>query len=31
VDKEQMNKVLNYIALGNKEGAKQVTGGKRWG
>jgi aldehyde dehydrogenase (NAD+) len=26
-----MEKVLGYIAIGNKEGAKQITGGKRWG
>jgi len=26
-----MDKVLNYIAIGKKEGAKQLTGGKRWG
>jgi aldehyde dehydrogenase (NAD+) len=31
VSKEQMDKVLGYIAIGNKEGAKQITGGKRWG
>jgi len=31
VSKEQMDKVLNYIAIGKKEGAKQLTGGKRWG
>jgi aldehyde dehydrogenase (NAD+) len=26
-----MNRVLNYIELGKKEGARLVTGGKRWG
>lgn len=31
VDKDQMNKVLSYIDIGKKEGARLVTGGKRWG
>lgn len=31
VSKEQHEKVLGYIAQGKKEGAKCVTGGKRWG
>jgi len=31
VDKAQFDKVMHYIALGDKEGAKRVTGGKRHG
>jgi len=31
VDAEQMNKILGYIAAGQKEGAKLATGGKRVG
>lgn len=31
VSKEQMDRVLSYIDHGKKEGAKLVTGGKRWG
>ncbi|XP_050399874.1 aldehyde dehydrogenase, mitochondrial [Patella vulgata] len=31
VDKEQFDKVLNYIDIGKKEGAKMTTGGKRVG
>jgi len=31
VSKEQMDKVLNYISIGKKEGAKHLTGGKKWG
>jgi aldehyde dehydrogenase (NAD+) len=31
VDQEQMNKILGYIAAGQKEGAKLATGGKRVG
>ena len=27
----QMNRVLRYIELGKKEGARLLTGGKRWG
>lgn len=31
VSKEQLDRVLSYIEIGKKEGAKLVTGGKRWG
>lgn len=31
VDAEQMNKILNYIEIGKKEGARLLTGGKRHG
>jgi aldehyde dehydrogenase (NAD+) len=31
VDKTQFDKIMHYIDLGKKEGAKMVTGGKRWG
>jgi aldehyde dehydrogenase (NAD+) len=31
VDKAQFDKILKYINLGQSEGAKCVTGGKRWG
>jgi len=31
VDKAQFDKVMHYIDLGNKEGAKRLTGGKRHG
>jgi aldehyde dehydrogenase (NAD+) len=31
VDKAQFDKILKYINLGQSEGAKIVTGGKRWG
>jgi aldehyde dehydrogenase (NAD+) len=31
VSEEQMNRVLGFIEHGKKEGAKLVTGGKRWG
>ncbi|OMJ73602.1 hypothetical protein SteCoe_27679 [Stentor coeruleus] len=31
VDENQMMKILNYIDIGKKEGAKILTGGKRWG
>ena len=31
VDKAQYDKVMHYIALGEKEGAKRITGGKRFG
>jgi aldehyde dehydrogenase (NAD+) len=31
VDKAQFDKILKYISLGQNEGAKMVTGGKRWG
>lgn len=31
VDKDQFNKILNYIEVGKKEGAKLLTGGKRVG
>jgi aldehyde dehydrogenase (NAD+) len=31
VDKAQFDKVMHYIALGDKEGAKRVTGGQRHG
>jgi aldehyde dehydrogenase (NAD+) len=31
VDKAQYDKVMHYIDLGNKEGAKCLTGGKRFG
>lgn len=31
ISEEQMKKVLGYIEIGKKEGAKLMTGGKRWG
>jgi aldehyde dehydrogenase (NAD+) len=31
VDDEQFKKILNYIDIGKKEGAKLQTGGNRWG
>ncbi|HWA98118.1 MAG TPA: aldehyde dehydrogenase family protein [Pirellulales bacterium] len=31
VDQAQFDKIMQYIELGNKEGAECVTGGKRWG
>ena len=31
VSQEQMDKILGYVELGNKQGAKLVTGGKRSG
>jgi aldehyde dehydrogenase (NAD+) len=31
IDGEQMNKILNYVEIGKKEGAKLHTGGKRSG
>ena len=31
VNKAQFDKILKYINLGQSEGAKVVTGGKRWG
>ncbi|ESP01737.1 hypothetical protein LOTGIDRAFT_148850, partial [Lottia gigantea] len=31
VDKEQFDKVMKYINIGQKEGAKMTTGGKRVG
>jgi aldehyde dehydrogenase (NAD+) len=31
VDQAQFDKIMHYIHLGNKEGAKLVTGGKRYG
>jgi len=31
VSEEQMNRVLGFIEHGKKEGAKLITGGKRWG
>jgi aldehyde dehydrogenase (NAD+) len=31
VDRAQFDKILKYINLGQSEGAKMVTGGKRWG
>lgn len=31
VSKEQQEKVLNYCEIGQKEGAKLLLGGKRWG
>jgi aldehyde dehydrogenase (NAD+) len=31
VDKDQLTKILNYIDIGKKEGAKLLTGGKRHG
>lgn len=31
IDGDQMNKILNYIDIGKKEGAKLVTGGNRVG
>ena len=31
VDKEQYNKILGYMQLGEKEGAKLEIGGKRFG
>lgn len=31
VDEAQMKKILHYIELGKKEGAKLLSGGKRWG
>jgi aldehyde dehydrogenase (NAD+) len=31
VDQAQFDKVMHYINLGNKEGAKLVTGGRRYG
>ena len=31
VDEAQMKKVLHYIELGKKEGARMLSGGKRWG
>jgi aldehyde dehydrogenase (NAD+) len=31
VDRTQMEKILHYIELGQKQGAKLLTGGKRWG
>lgn len=31
VDEAQFNKILHYIELGKKEGAKLLTGGKKWG
>src|SRR5215510_2172400 len=31
VDQAQFDKVMHYIDLGNKEGAKRITGGKRFG
>jgi aldehyde dehydrogenase (NAD+) len=31
VDQDQFNKVMRYIDLGNKEGAKLLTGGHRYG
>jgi len=31
VNKEQFDKVMGYIEIGKKEGAKCVTGGDRWG
>ena len=31
VSKDQLDRVLSYIEIGKKEGARLVTGGKRWG
>lgn len=31
INKAQFEKILNYIEIGKKEGAKLVHGGKRWG
>ena len=31
ISQEQFDKILGYIDSGVKEGAKLVTGGKRWG
>lgn len=31
ISKEQFDKIMNYIVLGEKEGAKIVVGGKRVG
>ena len=31
VDRAQFDKIMHYVNLGNKEGAKCVTGGKRFG
>jgi aldehyde dehydrogenase (NAD+) len=31
IDQDQLNKILEYIDIGKKEGAKLVTGGKRFG
>lgn len=31
ISKAQFDKILNYIEIGKKEGAKLVYGGKRWG
>jgi aldehyde dehydrogenase (NAD+) len=31
VDETQMNKILRYIEIGKKEGARLLCGGKRWG
>jgi aldehyde dehydrogenase (NAD+) len=31
IDEKQFNKILKYIDLGTKEGARLVTGGHRWG
>ncbi|HEX4129415.1 MAG TPA: aldehyde dehydrogenase family protein [Pirellulales bacterium] len=31
VDQAQFDKIMHYIGVGTKEGAKCVTGGKRWG
>lgn len=31
VSEEQMNRVLSYIDHGKKDGAKLISGGKRWG
>ena len=31
IDEKQFKKILNYIEIGKKEGAKLLLGGKRWG
>jgi len=31
IDNEQMKKILHYIDLGKKDGARLVTGAKRFG
>ncbi len=31
VSQEQLDKILGYVKLGEKEGARLITGGQRWG